>query len=51
MIIKIKCPNCDKQLEIIIKKGKVVSIQKDTTFINSDKEIKKILKENGVEFG
>jgi len=56
MIMKIKCPNCDSKLNIIINivNDEIVSIEVDTIdneTILSEEEISTILKNMGIEFG
>ena len=51
MILSIKCPECNKQLNINIENDKVISISLDGTIHLSDDEIKTILNDMNIEFG
>lgn len=51
MILKIKCPECNQNLTIYIKKDQVVSVEFDGTIKLSDDEIKNVLNSLNIEFG
>ena len=51
MILSIKCPNCNEQLNIEIINEEVTSVEINGTIHLSDDEIKTILQSMHIEFG